>query len=858
MLPNVRGLKIGMLNINGLLSHIDQLRFLMTDIQFDILAINESKIDNSCSNGLVSIPGYSLVRKDRNADGGGVAFYIREGISYTIRNDLVKERLELLVVEIIKPHSRPLLVSTWYRPPNSPAEVFAEFENFLKTVEAMDRECIVLGDINVNLAEGSLDPRATHVQFFYDAYQYTQLIKDCTRITDKSKTLIDHLITNDPQNIKAAGIIPVCISDHYLIYGIRKFPSLKSKTKYITSRCMKNYRVELISKELEEIPWETLGELSDPNEMVNFWEVSVRSVLDNHASIRKRKVKNRPCPWLVPSINELMHKRDHLKKQYVLSKSADSWNAFKRARNKVNVAIKRAKRDYAAKEINSNVGDSRSTWKAVNHLLGHKSKISEITELVSGDTVIRDSEHISNAFNEHFVSIASKINQNIEPPLVAPEGYVKPCRTRFTLKTVTSSYVSQLLSKLAVSKAVGLDSISARFLRDTSSIIAEPLTTIFNKCITTGVFPDKWKEVRVSPIHKGNENNIADNFRPISILPVVAKVFERIIYHQLYSHLTNNSIITRFQSGFRSNHSTLTALINATEQWYKNMDCGNLNGVLFVDLSKAFDSVDHSILLRKLSLYGICDNAIGILKSYLQNRTQCCVVNNTISESKMINSGVPQGSILGPLLFLLYINDLPNCLEFSTPGMFADDTQLSVAATNLGELEQLLNRDITNLDIWLRANRLAANATKTLFMVIASNYKLNQLAFNPNIKLNQKTIRQVTKAKLLGVSIDAELSWASHINDIIIPKVLRGLRILRTFRGTLPTEQLVSLYNALILPHFDYCSIIWGNCGLVLKNKLQVLQNRAARIITNSPYEVRSYKILNKLGWDNLEHCTTL
>ena len=208
---------------------------------------------------------------------------------------------------------------------------------------------------------------------------------------------------------------------------------------------------------------------------------------------------------------------------------------------------------------------------------------------------------------------------------------------------------------------------------------------------------------------------------------------------------------------------------------------------------------------------------------------------------------------MGPLLFLLYINDLPNCLEFSTPGMFADDTQLSVAATNLGELEQLLNRDIPNLDIWLRANRLAANATKTLFMVIASNYKLNQLAFNPNIKLNQKTIRQVTKAKLLGVSIDAELSWASHINDIIIPKVLRGLRILRTFRGTLPTEQLVSLYNALILPHFDYCSIIWGNCGLVLKNKLQVLQNRAARIITNSPYEVRSYKILNKLGWDNLE-----
>lgn len=283
------------------------------------------------------------------------------------------------------------------------------------------------------------------------------------------------------------------------------------------------------------------------------------------------------------------------------------------------------------------------------------------------------------------------------------------------------------------------------------------------------------------------------------------------------------------------------------------MDCGNLNGVLFLDLSKAFDTVDHSVLLQKLSISGVCGNALNLFKSYLHNRTQCCVVNNTLSGSKLITSGVPQGSILGPLLFLLYINDLPNCLDCSIPGMYADDTQLTVSASNVREIEQLLNRDISNLEIWLRANRLAANATKTLFMVIASNYKLNQLAINPNITLNNQTVKQVYKAKLLGISIDAELSWESHINDIIIPKILRGLRILRIFRGILPAQQLVALYNALILPHFDYCSAVWGNCGQVLKRRLQVLQNRAARIITNSSYEVRSFMILNELGWDNLD-----
>ena len=202
---------------------------------------------------------------------------------------------------------------------------------------------------------------------------------------------------------------------------------------------------------------------------------------------------------------------------------------------------------------------------------------------------------------------------------------------------------------------------------------------------------------------------------------------------------------------------------------------------------------------------------------------------------------------------MTYINDLPNCLDSTTPGMYADDTQITAKAETVAELEHVLNLDVKNLSEWLCANKLSANSTKTEFMTIASDFRLKQILTQPNIKLGNNTIKRVSKAKLLGMLVDEKLSWDLHINEKIIPKVLKGLRILRVLRETLNISQLMLVYNGLIMPHFDYCSTVWGNCGTVLKSKLQKLQNRAARIITRSGYEIRSKDILTKLKWNDLE-----
>lgn len=384
-------------------------------------------------------------------------------------------------------------------------------------------------------------------------------------------------------------------------------------------------------------------------------------------------------------------------------------------------------------------------------------------------------------------------------------------------------------------------------------IISVPLCSIFKKSIISCIFPNSWKNAKVFPVYRGNAKNDLNNYRPISVLPVVAKVLEKLVFDQLYSYFTENYILSKFQSGFRSGHSTVTALLQATEKWFKNIDHGFINGVVFVDLSKAFDTVDHAILLKKLSMYGVNEILLKWFSSYLANRFQCCMVNGDRSELKPLETGVPQGSTLGPLLFLTYINDLPNCLDFTSSDMYADDTQITALAETIDELEDILNWDIENLHTWLCANKLSANATETEFITIASNYRLKQFIADPKIKLGNKAIKQVSKAKLLGVLVDEKLSWDDHVNEKIIPKVLRGLRMLRELRNILSLPQLVSLYNALITPYFDYCSTVWGNCGTVLSNKLQKLQNRAARIITTSRYEIRSTEILSTLNWCNLQ-----
>ena len=378
---------------------------------------------------------------------------------------------------------------------------------------------------------------------------------------------------------------------------------------------------------------------------------------------------------------------------------------------------------------------------------------------------------------------------------------------------VTVSHVSHLLRGLSSNKATGIDKISCKIIKLPTQVISDSLTLIFNQPITLSSFPDELKIARVLPLYKNGQGNIPGNYRPISVLLAISKIMERILYDQLHSYLTTFELLSHSQFGFRKSHSTASALLDCTNEWYVNLDRKMFNLVVLIDLKKSFDTVDHQILLRKLELCGMKGQALTLLRSYLTNRNQKCQIKNSFSSQHLIKCGVLQGSILGPLFVLLYINDLPHCLNKTKPRMFRDDTNLTASANSLTDLEAAANSDLENLRKWLKAKRLSLNVAKTEFMLLGSKPRIkNTSVSHPNVLIENKQIKQVNECKTLGVTIDKHLSWKSNTKKFS-KKVTAGISAIRRIKSFVDQDTLVLICNTIVRPYFDYCCEVWDVFG---------------------------------------------
>ena len=473
-------------------------------------------------------------------------------------------------------------------------------------------------------------------------------------------------------------------------------------------------------------------------------------------------------------------------------------------------------------------------------------------ELKVNGQSITNSNVLADEFNNHFATIGPKLASEIPSQCNNSHlEYLTSTNERFQFRPTTTNQVLSLLNKLNKSKATGVDKISARLVRKCADLICIPLCHIFNQSLSLGIFPEDWKCARVTPLFKQGNRDDMNNYRPISVVPIIAKVFERIVYDQLYAYLTEHDIVCKHQSRFRTLHSTVTALLEATDTLAYNIDKGKINAVVFLDLKKAFDTVNHDVLLSKLNNYGIKDIPHKWFTSYLDKRTQKCSINGSLSQSCLLSCGVPQGTILGPLLFLLYINDLPNCLTNCQPRMYADDTHFTYAGVSTDNIESCLNNDLVKVHNWLTANKLTLNTTKTEFMLIGSRQRLSTLTNFPRPEINGAPIDQVANAKSPGVIIDDNLNWSSHI-DKLTKKIASGTAAIKRVRHLVPQATLQNIFSALVQPHFDYCNVVWGNCGVTLQQKLQKLQNRAARVLTYSSYNASADNLIKILDWKDI------
>ena len=429
------------------------------------------------------------------------------------------------------------------------------------------------------------------------------------------------------------------------------------------------------------------------------------------------------------------------------------------------------------------------------------------------------------------------------PSHISYKGYLTtPTTNRFQFKTITPTIITEVINSLKPKGSCNTDRISSRLLKHIKNEIASPLSQIFNQSVDHSIFPDILKKAMIIPIYKNKERDQFCNYRPISILSSVSKVFEKIMLNQLTDHFTKLGAIYQSQYGFRKLHSTELATLELVDRVTYAMDQNLLPINIYLDLSKAFDTLDHQILLNKLQYYGIHDKPLSFLKSYLTERTQQLRYGESISEPLLIKCGVPQGSILGPLLFTIYINDITNASSNFYPILYADDTTLCATLNSNHNTSEtnVLNEDLESISHWLKANKLSVNASKTKAMLFRTTQRHVQ---HPELYLDNVKIDFVDNFNFLGFIVNQNLKWNPHI-DMLAKKISKTIGIMKRLRNTLPHNTLLHIYNALISSYLNYGNIIWGERS----NKLFKLQKKALRVISKSKYNSHTSPLFKQLG----------
>ena len=657
------------MNILSLRKNKLELAKLVKDHQLDLICLNETRLSKDICDNDFSIEGYDLYRRDKDTSCGGVAIYIRSTLSHHKRDDIKDPNLEIIGLEITPKHAKSYIVLCWYRPPTDCADTstFLSLTKLIRELDSEGKEIILIGNTNCDLKK-SKDCNTRKLKLVYSEFQFEQLITDYTRVatsvcsdgkTNTTRTLIDHLSTNRPNYISSSGVIKISMSDHYMIYGVRKLSGrcpVERKQIKTEFRCLRNYDREAFLSDLRSINWEmaTPTTFDDPNLLANNFHDLFHSMLDVHAPLKTRKhtTVHAPSPWITPYIKNLIYERDRAKRKAERDKSI--WPEYKRLRNRVTRELRRGVETYYQNLIDENSNNPKEMWKTINKVL-NKNQHSSTPKFVmfEGQSVEKPNE-IAEAFNNHFATIGPKLadkigNKDSDDPLKYLSNMGGSIASCFKFYTIHPNTIEREIKNFKYSNFAGYHKISVKLVKDVAEILSEPLAIIFNASFNKGIFPDIWKIARVTSIFKSGSKSNVSNYRPLSVLSVFSRLLGKIGHDQFSKYLKEHNKFAKCQQAFLTLHSTLTSLLSVTDTWFSNIDKRKLNISIFLDLKKAFDTVDHGILLSKLSIYGAVGTPLRWFASYLTDRKQYCQINGHKSCLKNVLCGIPQGSCLGPL-----------------------------------------------------------------------------------------------------------------------------------------------------------------------------------------------------------------
>ena len=834
---------IGQLNINFLEKKFEPLLKLVKD-KIDILMVSETKINDTFPLNQFNIDGYSQqFRLDRNSHGGGIIIYIRDHLPCKeIKSYNLPDNVEGMFIDVKIGKINWLLVGGY----NPHKESISYFLNHIG--KGIDKNLVshenflIIGDFNSPCSESAMKE-------FCEIYDLENLIKKPTCYKNpKNPSSIDVILTNKKSSFQNSMTIETGLSDcHKLTVTVLKTHCKKMDPLVINYRNYKNFnglkfREDLL-RQFEVLDIDTMS--------YDKFKVIFMATLDWHAPLKKKMIRGNNAPFMNKTLSKAFMYRSKLKNDFNKSPTEENNALYKKQRNYCVNLLRKEKKEYYNSLDLKIFEDSKTFWQSVKPLFSHKENTKNRNiVIVENDIVISDKIEVAEKLNNYFIEAVENLEiehfatdddglGNLEcddvidkiiskykshPSILKIKENVN-IEDKFEFENMTSDQIESDIIKLKTKKASMENDIPTKVLKGTTDIVGPYLSNIFNNSKNTQTYPLSLKVADVTPIPKTREKNVLKQYRPVSLIPIISKLFERNMFDQTSSYI--EKYLSPYLFGYRKGHSTEQCLIIMIEAWRKALDEGGAAGGILTDLSKAFDCLSHELLIAKLEAYGFGKSALNFVYDYLENRKQRTKVNGSYSSWKDLKYGVQQGSILGPLLFNIFTNDIFYFVDKCKLANFADDNTLYAIAKNISNVLITLKEESSIIQNWFKINEMKSNEDKLHLIVTNTNKNYNSLSY---IYTGNELIESEDIVELLGVKIDSKLKFNDHVTNLV-KKGNQKLHALARISKFLSNDKLRLIMRTFIESQFNYCPLLWMFHSRILNEKINKLHERALRLV---------------------------
>ena len=889
-ISKVKGIHNMHFNIRSLKYKISEIKNIISCEKPTILGLSECEIKKLNLDPIIlKIPGYDILYpKSWDTHGfARVLVYVKKSFSYKQVHDLEDNLVQSIWLKGSFRHSKPIYFCHAYREHTSAMggsvnnqkeylDIFlGQWEAAIEHGNATEpNEVHVSGDMNLDyLPTRWLQPSyrlhslTRLVQNVCNAYNFSQLVTVPTRLMYNSisnlteVSCIDHIFCNFKHKCSTPRVIVCGASDHDILSYVRysKGPPLPGRT--MRRRSYKNFVKENFLADLAAIDWSDVLTTDDLDHAVDLLTQKLNCVLNHHAPWILFQLRRNYSPWLTEETKELMRQRDSWKAKakelraaspdLVSEEQKKAWGEYKKIRNKINNRKGSEEAEFKRRKIKENINDTAKVWKISKTFMNWKSTGTP-TQLEEDGRLVTSAKMIAQVMNNFFIEKIRSIRQSMALVAInmAPCKQVmkeKQCKLSFSYISVNK--VTKLLTSLSNSKCTAMDDLDNYSVKTAAPVIAVPLHHIITLSTMQHRFPSMWKYAKVLPLHKKLDPMQKKNYRPVAILSPLSKVLEKSVYEQLYSYITKNKILHPNVHGYRANRSTQTALLQMYDHWVQAASQGQVSGAVLLDLSAAFDLVPPDILVRKLRIYGLDEDSLAWIESYMSDRFQAVWIDHVMSDFLPCEVGVPQGSNLGPLFFMLYVNDLPSTLTCNIE-QYADDSTLYATGKTSEDISAVLEANCEIVSNWMSENLLQLNADKTHILTLGTRERLALIGNRVSVKMDGILLQENLEHRetLLGVVIEANLKWHGQVKTLLA-KLKARLAGLAHVKHVLPYTEMKTVSEGLFGSVLGYCLPLFGGCDRGELQDLQILQNKAAQLVTRSPPRSPRNLMFERLGW---------